>query len=722
VLLGPGVEKLLGPFGFTYRDSGDAAEVAHNIDEAYQKSLPAHQKRRNSDASVRERWDECMRQRGLGINNLQAAQFDPDCFQSEVDFYQEWIRRSKEFLERYRGCGHSGPKDIQCSEKVGAEYYPYEQARLDAIRRWTANELEIYGGVLEGGLVSQVGFHFAHDVLGWSSEESAAFGGFFSTLANLGGAYTSRWASLRTPPSNPPQQKTPITEMVGKQDPMPQPDPVSPTTVSPTRAPDPANVALPPDVAGSKSQDFWANTEVNQTGKQLKPGDRSVTDISAVRKPPPATTPTTLPVSNESQQRANAQAVTGGSGGGTDERAAMRAKKPRALEGAKAQDAQAAEPVTTATADKTTTAAQTGAEAKPAEVPADDLAAMRAKRQQQAIEDAKALEIQAAQSKIGRVHAATGGSGGGRVVTTTTSPLTPAFKPHTPNTPASVTRTLQADGLTDSEIASLASKGAKKLGPVSAGRVIRLGEHFTPEDLKELGATLEKTGGILTDEVVDDLLASVPPGGMKDMENSLREAAREQALRSGPEEDVDTSGTGARVDRPRPPKQKDARAADELPGQKKLDPGHVMAEKQALPAIEAQWEPGWEYHRVARAPGAKPNETLGSTVPEYYHPKLNIAVEVKRWNLEGLNIGKDGKILGTPSEGSILAIEDANAQLAMRQHNLPGTQQVAIFNVSGFGVKDIETVGAEIRNLIEAHGIRYDRVFLQNGTTLTEIQ
>ncbi len=157
VLLGPGLEKLLGPFGFTYHDTADAAEFQHEINEAYEKSLPAHQKRRDSNASVQERWDECMRQRSLGINDLQDAVFDPDYFHSEDEFYLEWIRRGKQFREQYKACGHSGPDDIKCSDKVGAEYFPGEQARLDAVRLWTANELEIYQGVVEGGVVSQGG-------------------------------------------------------------------------------------------------------------------------------------------------------------------------------------------------------------------------------------------------------------------------------------------------------------------------------------------------------------------------------------------------------------------------------------------------------------------------------------------------------------------------------------------------------------------------------------
>ena len=50
------------------------------------------------------------------------------------------------------------------------------------------------------------------------------------------------------------------------------------------------------------------------------------------------------------------------------------------------------------------------------------------------------------------------------------------------------------------------------------------------------------------------------------------------------------------------------------------------------------------------------------------------------------------------------------------------SRQVAIFNVTGQGVKKIQQVGSEIRNLIEKYEFRYDRVYLHNGAALTEIQ
>src|SRR5262249_18759764 len=119
-------------------------------------------------------------------------------------------------------------------------------------RQWAYGELEIYEGVVQGGVVSQTGFHFAHDVLGWSTERSAAFGGALSTATSLGLGYVHRRAVLKKPPSNPPPPPTPTTEVVGKPEPMPKPDarvvrgapnaPVKPPS-APTR--DPVQKALP---------------------------------------------------------------------------------------------------------------------------------------------------------------------------------------------------------------------------------------------------------------------------------------------------------------------------------------------------------------------------------------------------------------------------------------------------------------------------------------------
>jgi hypothetical protein len=259
VLLGPEVEKLLGPFGYTYRDRVEAHDVAHDINTAYQKSLEPNQVRKVTDAPVQVRWDECMRRRSLGVNNLEAAEFDPACFRSEDEFQQELIRRSQEFRTRYQGCGHSRPSHFKCRDEVAAEYFPAGQARQDAIRRWAYGELEIYKGVVQGGVVSQSGFHFAHDVLGWSTERSAAFGGALSTGTSLGLGYVQRRAVLQKPPANAPPPPTATTEVVGKPEPMPKPDapvvkgapnaPVKPPVEfkpPPALTPDPVQKALPP--------------------------------------------------------------------------------------------------------------------------------------------------------------------------------------------------------------------------------------------------------------------------------------------------------------------------------------------------------------------------------------------------------------------------------------------------------------------------------------------
>jgi len=297
VLLGPQLEKLFGPYGYTYYDSASASSMRYDINRAYSKSLGPHQIRKSA-SSLRERWDECQRRRHADENNLEAAEYDPDCFQSEHEFYEEWLRRNEEFRKQYKACGHSGPDDIKCQDKVAAEYFPRKQAQQAAIYAWAYAEMETYQGVVEGGLLSQTGFHFAHDVLEWSTERSASFGGFVSTVGNLGAVYTARQANLRTPPANTPQPKTPITEMVDRPEPMPQPD-LPQTDTSPRVAePGPPDVDLPPGVAGGKSQTFWTSTKTtaNPAVGKIEQGVKPITDISAAPKQPPPTSQPKPPV------------------------------------------------------------------------------------------------------------------------------------------------------------------------------------------------------------------------------------------------------------------------------------------------------------------------------------------------------------------------------------------------------------------------------------------
>jgi hypothetical protein len=256
VLLGPEVEKLLGPFGYTYRGGVEAPYVAHDINTSYKKSLEPNQVRKVTDAPIQVRWDECMRRRSLGVNNLEAAEFDPVCFKSEDEFQQELVRRAQEFRTRYQGCGHSRRSHFKCRDEVAAEYFPAGQARQDAIRRWAYGQLEIYEGVVQGGVVSQTGFHFAYDVLGWSTERSAAFGGALSTGTSLGLGYVHRRAVLQKPPSNPPPPPTATTEVVGKPEPMPKPDaPVVKGAPNAPVKPPPVEVKPPKDpFAGAVQQ------------------------------------------------------------------------------------------------------------------------------------------------------------------------------------------------------------------------------------------------------------------------------------------------------------------------------------------------------------------------------------------------------------------------------------------------------------------------------------
>lgn len=204
VLLGPEIERLFGSYGYEYRDEPNRWFVADAINKAYEKSLQGGQILKDPDASLANRWDECQRRRSLGKNNLEGAAFDPVCFKSEDEFQQELIRRDQEFRTRYQACGKSRPSHFKCRDEVAAEYFPTGQARQDAIRRWAYGEMEIYEGVRNAGVVSQTGFYIGQDVLGWSTERSAAFGGALSTGTSLGLGYVHRRALLQKPQPNPP--------------------------------------------------------------------------------------------------------------------------------------------------------------------------------------------------------------------------------------------------------------------------------------------------------------------------------------------------------------------------------------------------------------------------------------------------------------------------------------------------------------------------------------
>jgi hypothetical protein len=282
----------------------------------------------------------------------------------------------------------------------------------------------------------------------------------------------------------------------------------------------------------------------------------------------------------------------------------------------------------------------------------------------------------------------------------------------TPTKPGEVTEFLRAAGLEESEIISFGGADAKRLGSRSAARVARLAEHFTPEDLKALGRYLWTHDMVLNDAMVEGLIDRVRPGGMAEAMRNLDIAAvRTGQVGVG----IDFEAQGTTVTEPAPPRLRGAQ-------EPRIDPAWRIAELQLEPALEKKFGKGWQAARRMPAPGAAPGETLGSTVPEYYHPILKKAFEVKRLNLGELGIGPGGQVSATPSESSVQALDRARRQLAGRRWALPeGTEQSIVFNITGQAT-DAAAVGKQLKKMIGARFITYDKVFVQVGDELIEIE
>ena len=286
----------------------------------------------------------------------------------------------------------------------------------------------------------------------------------------------------------------------------------------------------------------------------------------------------------------------------------------------------------------------------------------------------------------------------------------PVFQPGASPTPAAAVRTLRDAGLTDGEIIGFGGVDATRLTASSARRVVRLGKHFTPADLKTLGGYLERTGRVLSSEDADGLIANVPSGGMADAISTL-ERVEVRAAQTGAL--VDTGGAGARVTGPR-------RAPQPWPGPIPDQPWQ-MAEKQAGPVLEKQFGKGWQKAPKIQAPG---EQNLGSTIPDWYNPDLDppMTVEVKRLNLDEIGIEPKGRFRSAPSERSQKALDRAREQLARREWRLTRpTRHNVLFNITGQGVEDVLAVGGQLRALLQECHIEYDRVFVQDGNILTEI-
>jgi hypothetical protein len=148
-----------------------------------------------------------------------------------------------------------------------------------------------------------------------------------------------------------------------------------------------------------------------------------------------------------------------------------------------------------------------------------------------------------------------------------------------------------------------------------------------------------------------------------------------------------------------------------------------IAEQRLGPILEGRFGQGWRRSPRQAAPGAAEGETLGSTVPEYYNEQLRQSFEVKRLRLDEMGIAPNGELQSGLSDASREAIGRARRQVEGRRWIHPaGTEQNIVFNVTGQGVTNVQGVGVQLRTVLERNNVHYDRVWIQDGDVLTEIQ
>jgi hypothetical protein len=116
-----------------------------------------------------DRWDAWMKGRGVGINNLEAAEFDQRFFRSKAEFDRELRRRDEEYAAKLETCKKEGkglkapklhrtrPEYLDCEEKVAAEYEPMMAAATAAAREWNSRQLPAIESIANAGPVSTAG-------------------------------------------------------------------------------------------------------------------------------------------------------------------------------------------------------------------------------------------------------------------------------------------------------------------------------------------------------------------------------------------------------------------------------------------------------------------------------------------------------------------------------------------------------------------------------------
>jgi hypothetical protein len=294
-----------------------------------------------------------------------------------------------------------------------------------------------------------------------------------------------------------------------------------------------------------------------------------------------------------------------------------------------------------------------------------------------------------------------------------------ALKPgKAPTTAEAVAQFLRDAGFQEWEIISFAGADDHALKYLHAVRVSRLLEKFTTADLKALAHALWESDTVLTDGMTTQLLKYVEAGRMEAFLQS-RETAGESAASLGLDpnlEDLGMSVSGRNIRKPKTPKEPAP------------DPLSRIAELDAVAALEARFGPGWQPARRFYAPQAAEGEQLLSTVPEAYHPDLNVAAEVKRWILleAGIDPAHPGGV-GTPSPRTVEALERARGQSAVRRVNVPTKKNAGplkiwmIFDIRAQGVTDVAATGASLKTLLTKYMVSYDRLMLLTQSGLVDV-
>src|SRR5204863_1105355 len=117
ILLGPEMERLFGPWGYKYQDEYRQQSAAQAINDAYQRSKTGILG--DPNATVQQRWTECLSVRGYKENNLEQAAYEPKCFKSQAEFEKEYYRRMGERdTRKVDECPSHGPDKYTCQDKI----------------------------------------------------------------------------------------------------------------------------------------------------------------------------------------------------------------------------------------------------------------------------------------------------------------------------------------------------------------------------------------------------------------------------------------------------------------------------------------------------------------------------------------------------------------------------------------------------------------------------